>query len=134
MGTARLLLLPGLLGTARLLLLPGLLGTLSSLLLWLRLLPSLLLGLSGTLSLLLLLRLGPLPLLLCGSRRTIVLLILTLLNLALFLVLLVALRVCGDNRPEKQKQGRGTGSSDKLHGNRLLQGLYWICTPTASPS
>jgi hypothetical protein len=73
------------------------------------------------------------PLLLCGWRRTLPLPTLLLFGLALFFLLLVVLRVCRDDRSAKQKQGSGTGSSNKLHRNRLLQGRRWICTQTTSP-
>jgi hypothetical protein len=43
------------------------------------------------------------------------------------------LRVRRDNRPEKQKQSSRSGSSNKLHNNRLLQCRLWIGTQTASP-
>jgi len=67
----------------------------------------LLLALLGTLGLRLLR-----ALLLCGL----------LFRLGLFFVFLFVLRVRRDNHPEKQKQGSGTGSSNKLHSNLLLQG------------
>src|ERR1019366_1210981 len=143
--TLRLLLLPGLLGTlCRLLLrllLPRLLGPLLLRLssglcvlllrllllllsaLRLLLLRPLLLRLWGPLLLrllrglrVLLLRLALRALLLCGWRRTLLLPTLLLFGrIALFFLLLVLLRVRGDNRPEKQKQGGGTGSSNELH-------------------
>ena len=134
-----------LLGALRLLSLPGLLVRLCLLLsrpLLLSLLSPLLLRLLGTLSPLRLLSLlGPLrllsglcarlllgaclrllrlhvrALLLCGWLRTLLLPALLLLGLALFFVLLVLLRVRRDNRPEKQKQADGTGSSNELQGN-----------------
>ena len=121
-------------------LLPGLLGTLS-LLLWLSLLFPLLLrplllsllllrlwsGLPALLALLVLLlpaclwllRLPLGVLLLRRGRRTLLLPALLPFGLPLFFVLLVALRVRRDHRPEKQKQGRGTGNSNELHNNRL---------------
>jgi hypothetical protein len=80
------------------------------------LLRPLLLSLLGPL-LLRLLRLSLRALLLCGRLRTLLLPALLLLGLALSFVLLVWLH-CGDNRPEKQKQGSGTGSSNESHGNR----------------
>jgi len=111
-------------------LLPGLLGALSLLLLLSLLDPLLLWWLSGLsvprlrLVLLLLsaclrsLRLSLRVLLLCGRRRALLLPTLLLFRLALFLVLLVVLRVRRDTRPEKQKQGCGTGSSNELHSHR----------------
>lgn len=76
------------------------------------LLPWLLSGLSVPLCLRLFL------LLLCACLR-----LLLLFRLALFSVLLVVLRVRRDNRPEKQKQGGRTGSSNKLHSNHLRSPL-----------
>jgi hypothetical protein len=92
--------------------------------LWLRLLsglsPPLLplpLRLLAALFLLLLRR----ALLLCGWWRTLLPPALLLFRLARFFLLLVLLCVRRDSRPEKQKQssGSGTGSSNKLHSNRL---------------
>ena len=84
-------------------------------LLWLSLLdPRLLLS-----ACLRLLRLSLRALLLCGWQSTLLLPTLLLFRLALFFVLLVVLRVRRDNRPEKQQQGSGTGSSNELHSNRL---------------
>ena len=118
--TLRLLLLPGLLRTLDLLLLrPLLLSLLDPLPLWLPLLSLLdplllwllLLSLLDPLLLLLSaclrsLRLSLSVLLLCGWRRSLLLpTLLLLFRLALFFILLVALRVRRDNRPEKQKQG-----------------------------
>jgi hypothetical protein len=118
-----LLLLLRLLSLLDPLLLLRLLGLLDPLLL-LRLLglldPLLLLRLLSRLDPLLLLRGLRLPLralLLCGWWSTSLLLSLLLFRLGLVLALLVLLR-CGDNRPEKQKQGRGTGSCNESHGNR----------------
>jgi hypothetical protein len=54
-------------------------------------------------------------------------------RLALFFLLLVVLRVRRDNRPEEQKQGSGTGSSNILHSNRLPQIRNGVGTQTASP-
>jgi len=115
------LLLMGLLGLLLLrLLLMSLLGLLLLRLLLMSLLGLLVLRLllMSLLGLLLLLRLlGPFllrALLLCGL----------LLWLCLFFVLFFMLRVRRDNHPEKQKQGSGTGSSNKLHSNRLLQGHH----------
>jgi hypothetical protein len=101
-----------LLRTLRLLLLPGLLGAL---------LLNLLIPLDLLLPLLDLLI--PLNLLLPLLDLLLVLLALLLTNLlpfrlALSFVPLVGLLICRDIRPEKQKQGNGTGSSSKLHGNR----------------
>jgi hypothetical protein len=119
-----------LLGTARQLLLPGLLGTLSPLLLDPLLLLRPLLLLLGPLLLLrpLLLLLGSLLLrlvllglraLLLGTlRRTFLLPTLLILSLALLFGLLAALRVRRDNRPEKQAQGSGTGRPSELHSHR----------------
>ena len=105
----RRLLLAGLLGLL-LLLLASLLGRL-----WLRLL--LLPGLLG-----LLLRLPLRALLLCGWRRTTAALFAVLrLRLARFVLLLVLLRVCGDNCPEKQQKRCCSGCSYDLHGNHLRQ-------------
>ena len=125
--TLRLLWLPGLLGTLFLLLLrPLLLGLLDPLLL----LRPLLLGLLdlllllrplllGLLDPLLLLRLSLRALLLCRRPRTLLLPILLPFGLALLFVLLAVLRVRRDTRPEKQKQGSGTGRSKELHSCRL---------------
>ena len=66
-----------------------------------------------------LLRLSLGALLLCGRRRTLRLPGLLLFRLAPIFFLLVVLRVRRDNRPEKQIQGSGTGSSNEFHGNRL---------------
>jgi hypothetical protein len=115
-----------LLRTLRLLLLPGLLGALLlNLLIPLDLLLpllDLLIPLNLLLPLLDLL-LIPLNLLLPLLDLLLVLLALLLTNLlpfrlALSFVPLVGLLICRDIRPEKQKQGNGTGSSSKLHGNR----------------
>ena len=66
------------------------------------------------------LRLSLRALLLCRWPRALGLLTLLLFRrIALFFPLLVLLRVCRDNRPEKQKQGSGTGSSNELHSNGL---------------
>jgi hypothetical protein len=43
------------------------------------------------------------------------------------------LRVRRDQRPDKQKQGGGTGNSNELHGNPLRKGRYGLCTRTTSP-
>lgn len=89
-----LLLLPLLL--LRLLLLPGLLWMLCLLLPW----PLLLSLLCPCLRVLLL----------CGWRRA-----LLSFRLALFFALLVMLRESRDDRPDKQNQDRGTGSSNESH-------------------
>jgi hypothetical protein len=104
----------------------GLLGPLR-LLLWLRFL-----GLLGPLRLLLWLRflslLGPLLLLLwlrlLGLRLCLSLLLRLLrplLRLCLRVLLLFVLRIRWGNRPEKQKQGSGTGGSCELHNHTLLK-------------
>jgi len=103
---------------------PSLLGPLLLWLLWLSLLGPLLLWLLW-LSLL-----GPLLLRLLWPRLLGPLL---RFRLALFFLLLVVLRVRRDNRPEEQKQGSGTGSSNILHSNRLLQIRDGVGTQTASP-
>jgi len=60
------------------------------------------------------------PLLLRGWRRTFLLLpALPGFGLAVFFLLPVLLRVRTVKRTEKQKQGGGTGCSNKLHGNDL---------------
>jgi len=70
------------------------------------------------------------PLLLRGWRRALLLPALLLFSLALFLILLVALRICRDHRPEKQKHHSGTGSSNALHSNhpplRSLLGTHAV--------
>jgi len=81
----------------------------------LRLLGPLLLWLLSGLSVLLLLRL---PLRLLSACLRLLRLFLPRFRFALFFLLLVVLRVRRDNRPEKQKQGSATGSSNELHSNR----------------
>jgi hypothetical protein len=133
------MLLPSLLGPLLLwLLLPSLLGLLPLRLLLLSLLGSLLLRLLlprllGPLLLRLLLvsLLG--PLLLCRWRRALPLPALLLFRLALFFALLVVLCIYRANRPKKQKQRSRTGSSNKSHNHRLLEGRYWMCTRTTNP-
>jgi hypothetical protein len=106
----------GRLGTLRLLRLPPLLLCL----LWRRLLRGLPALRLLRLPLLLRLRRRLLsPLLLCGWRRTLLWPALLPFRPALFFVLVLWLRVPRDNRPEKQKQGRGTGSWRQSHSNRL---------------
>jgi hypothetical protein len=73
----------------------------------------------GLLDPLLLLGLSLRVLLLCSWPRILLLPILLLFGPALLFVLLVVLRVRRDTRPEKQKQGSGTGSSKELHSSRL---------------
>src|SRR5579864_549805 len=119
------LLLVSLLGPLLLwLLLVSLLGPL---LLWL-----LLVSLLGPLLLWLLLvsLLG--PLLLCGWRRALPLPTLLLFRFTLFFALLVVLCIYRANRPEKQKQSSRTGSSNKSHNPRLLEGQYWMCMQTTN--
>jgi hypothetical protein len=58
-------------------------------------------------------------LLLGGWRRTLLWPALLPFRPALFFVLVLWLRVRRDNRPEKQKQGRGTDSWRQSHSNRL---------------
>jgi hypothetical protein len=115
------LLLPGLLGTFPLVLLRSLLDALLLLLLALRRCCALLL-----LRLLRLLFAGLRPLclalralLLGGWLRPLLLLPLAFFWLALFLTVLILLRVRGDNRPKKQTQGSGTGYSNELHRHHL---------------
>jgi len=93
-------------------------------LLWLRLLCPLLRPL-GRLRVLLFLRpcliprrLLPLRLRLCAWRRALGLLALLAFGFRLFLILV--LRVRYDAGPEKQEKGRGAGSSNEMHDNRLL--------------
>jgi hypothetical protein len=88
------------------------------LLLLLLLIPLLLRLLGGSLAPLLL-RLPLLLLLLGRWRRTLLSPTLPCFRLALFFLLPIMLRVRRDNRPEKQKQGSGTGCSNELHGNHL---------------
>ncbi len=108
-------LLPGLLDTLSLLLLLNFFSPLLRLLSGLpTLLPLLVLLLSACLRLLRL-PLGVLPL--RRWRRALLLPALLPFGLVLFFVILVALRVRRDNRPKKQKEGNGTGSSNEFHNN-----------------
>ena len=74
---------------------------------------------------LLLLRRGPClllmrrPRLLLRPRLLGLLGVLLLLRFSLFFALLLVLSIRGDNRSKKQKQGSGTGQSNKLHGDQL---------------
>jgi hypothetical protein len=57
-------------------------------------------------------------------------LLLRLLLLSLRALFFFVLRVRRDNRPEKQKQGGGTGSSNELHGNHPLKfAIGWLPEP-----
>ena len=85
--------------------------------------------------------LGPLSLRLLGGLRVLLLRLLLLLcrrslllfrRLALVFLLVASLRVRRDHRPEKQKQGSGTNSSNELHSNCLRKGCYWMCTQVTS--
>ena len=65
----------------------------------------------------------------CGPRLLRLLGVLRLLRFSLFLLVL---SIRGDKRPEKQKQGSGTGNSNEMHSNRLHKGQCRVCTQTAS--
>jgi len=59
-------------------------------------------------------------LLLCGPwRRLLWLALLPFSRLGLGFLGLLSLRVAGDDRPERQEQGSGTGNSNGLHGSGL---------------